>query len=244
MSYAQGREISKWSTGKSHCQHSSHLLGGNSWARKQTRRFYDLASNEEATFDRCSEIIKFRFQVLNCLGETAYFICDVMEIMTSTTILPTQWLYNIQHQSGSINRQGKQSEAGVKKLKVRKEMGNIKGSADDHTKRACVSDQYLCFDLLLGTYGMIIFTIWTIHVTLANTIKCSPCNVCKHCPVLISQILTVESAFPETRILSLSSIPLVNDWWPVNVWMQFPVSTSQTLIEVSREPLTTWIPSN
>lgn len=71
-----------------------------------------------------------------------------------------------------------------------------------------------------------------------------PCNVCKHCPVLISQILTVESAFPETRMLSLSSIPLVNDWCPVNVWMQFPVSTSQTRIDVSRDPLTTWMPSN
>lgn len=71
-----------------------------------------------------------------------------------------------------------------------------------------------------------------------------PCNVCKHCPVLISQILTVESAFPETRMLSLSSIPLVNDWCPVSVWMQFPVSTSQTRIDVSRDPLTTWMPSN
>lgn len=71
-----------------------------------------------------------------------------------------------------------------------------------------------------------------------------PCNVCKHCPVLISQIFTVESAFPETRILSLSSIPLVNDWCPVNVWIQFPVSTSQTRIDVSRDPLTTWTPSN
>lgn len=45
----------------------------------------------------------------------------------------------------------------------------------------------------------------------------SPCNVCKHCPVLMSQILTVESAFPDTSILSLSSIPLVRDWWPVSV---------------------------
>lgn len=71
-----------------------------------------------------------------------------------------------------------------------------------------------------------------------------PCNVCKHCPVLISQIFTVESAFPETRMLSLSSIPLVSDWCPVSVWMQFPVSTSQTRIEVSRDPLTTWMPSN
>lgn len=71
-----------------------------------------------------------------------------------------------------------------------------------------------------------------------------PCKVCKHCPVLISQILTVESAFPETRILSLSSIPLVNDWCPVSVWIQFPVSTSQTRIDVSRDPLTTWMPSN
>lgn len=60
----------------------------------------------------------------------------------------------------------------------------------------------------------------------------------------MSQILTVESALPETRMLSLSSMPLVRDWCPVSVWMQFPVSTSQTLIDVSNEPLTTWIPSN
>lgn len=72
----------------------------------------------------------------------------------------------------------------------------------------------------------------------------SPCSVCRHWPVLMSQILTVESALPETRMLSLSSMPLVSDWCPVSVWMQLPVSTSQTLIDVSREPLTTWIPSN
>lgn len=60
----------------------------------------------------------------------------------------------------------------------------------------------------------------------------------------MSQILTVESALPETRMLSFSSMPLVRDWWPVSVWMQLPVSTSHTLIEVSNEPLTTWIPSN
>lgn len=60
----------------------------------------------------------------------------------------------------------------------------------------------------------------------------------------MSQILTVESALPETRMLSFSSMPLVSDWWPVSVWMQLPVSTSHTLIDVSSEPLTTWIPSN
>ncbi|KAG8224225.1 hypothetical protein J437_LFUL002681 [Ladona fulva] len=35
----------------------------------------------------------------------------------------------------------------------------------------------------------------------------SPDRVCKQCPVRISQTLTVESAFPETRILCRSSIP-------------------------------------
>lgn len=55
----------------------------------------------------------------------------------------------------------------------------------------------------------------------------------------MSQIFTVESALPETRMLSLSSMPLVRDWCPVSVWMQFPVSTSQTRMDVSKEPLTT-----
>lgn len=60
----------------------------------------------------------------------------------------------------------------------------------------------------------------------------------------MSQILTVESAFPDTRMLSLSSMPLVRDWCPVRVCMQFPVSTSHTRMDVSNDPLTTCTPSN
>ena len=71
-----------------------------------------------------------------------------------------------------------------------------------------------------------------------------PCKVWRHWPVVISQTFTVESALPETRILSFNSSPLVNDWWPTRVWRQFPVSTSHTRIDVSREPLTIWFPSN
>ena len=71
-----------------------------------------------------------------------------------------------------------------------------------------------------------------------------PERVCRHCPVVISQTLTVESALPETRMLSLSSMPDVKDWWPIKACLQAPVSTSHTLMEVSNEPLTTWIPSN
>lgn len=72
----------------------------------------------------------------------------------------------------------------------------------------------------------------------------SPWRVCKHCPVLISQIFTVESALPETRMLSRNSMPLVRDWCPIRVCKQLPLSASHTRIEVSREPLTMWVPSN
>ena len=71
-----------------------------------------------------------------------------------------------------------------------------------------------------------------------------PERVCRHCPVVISHTLTVESALPETRMLSLSSMPDVRDWWPIKACLQAPVSTSHTRMEVSNEPLTTWIPSN
>lgn len=53
-------------------------------------------------------------------------------------------------------------------------------------------------------------------------ISCSPCSVWRHCPVRMSHTRTVESAFPETRMLSRSSMPLVSDWWPVNVWTHPP----------------------
>lgn len=93
---------------------------------------------------------------------------------------------------------------------------------------------YLCFLMQTDTFKLP-----------PGIFKCdSPWSVWRHWPVLMSQIFTVESAFPETRMLSLSSMPLVRDWCPVSVWMQFPVSTSQTRIDVSNEPLTTWIPSN
>lgn len=71
-----------------------------------------------------------------------------------------------------------------------------------------------------------------------------PCRVCKHWPVVMSHTLTVESAFPETSMLSFSSSPLVNDWWPIKVCRQFPDSTSHTRMEVSKDPLTMWTPSN
>jgi len=41
--------------------------------------------------------------------------------------------------------------------------------------------------------------------------KYIPDKVCKHCPVSISHTFTVESAFPDTKILSLSSMPDVKD---------------------------------
>lgn len=71
-----------------------------------------------------------------------------------------------------------------------------------------------------------------------------PARVCKHWPEVMSQILTVESAFPDTKVLFLSSMPLVRDWCPIKVWRHCPVSTCHTRIEVSREPLTMYTPSN
>ncbi len=47
-----------------------------------------------------------------------------------------------------------------------------------------------------------------------------PDSVCRHCPVTMSQTLTVESAFPETRMLSRSSIPEVNDWCPIRACLE------------------------
>ncbi|RUS81955.1 hypothetical protein EGW08_010300, partial [Elysia chlorotica] len=35
-----------------------------------------------------------------------------------------------------------------------------------------------------------------------------PVKVCRHCPVVISHTLTVESAFPDTKMLFFSSRPL------------------------------------
>jgi len=74
--------------------------------------------------------------------------------------------------------------------------------------------------------------------------KHKPCSVCRHCPVVMFHTLTVESALPDTRMLSRSSMPLVNDWWPINVCRQAPVSALHTRIDVSNEPLTMCTPSN
>lgn len=71
-----------------------------------------------------------------------------------------------------------------------------------------------------------------------------PDSVCRHCPVVMSQTLTVESALPETSMFWRSSMPDVKLWWPISVCLQLPVSTSQTRIEVSSEPDTTCSPSN
>lgn len=71
-----------------------------------------------------------------------------------------------------------------------------------------------------------------------------PERVCRHRPVTMSHTLTVESAFPEMRMLFLSSMPDVRLWWPIRVWRHCPVSTSHTRMLVSREPLTTCTPSN
>ena len=60
----------------------------------------------------------------------------------------------------------------------------------------------------------------------------------------MSHTLTVESALPETRMLFRSSMPDVRDWCPIRVCLHAPVSTSHTRMLVSREPLTTWTPSN
>uniref|UniRef100_A0A6B0V2P4 Putative secreted protein n=1 Tax=Ixodes ricinus TaxID=34613 RepID=A0A6B0V2P4_IXORI len=81
------------------------------------------------------------------------------------------------------------------------------------------------------------------HVT-ALWCLLAPASVCRHCPVRMSQTLTVESALPDTRMLLRSSMPEVRDWWPMSWCRQAPVSTSHTRIEVSSEPLTTCTPSN
>ena len=39
------------------------------------------------------------------------------------------------------------------------------------------------------------------------SVLCVPESVCRHCPERMSQILTVESALPDTRMLSFSSMP-------------------------------------
>ena len=49
------------------------------------------------------------------------------------------------------------------------------------------------------------------HLTSAHIIIL-PDRVWRHCPVRISQILTVESALPETKMLSRNSIPEVKLW--------------------------------
>lgn len=71
-----------------------------------------------------------------------------------------------------------------------------------------------------------------------------PDNVCKHWPFVVSQTLTVESAFPDTKIFCRSSIPEVRLWWPISVCLQVPVVASHTRIDVSSEPDTTCTPSN
>merc|ERR1719234_2138843 len=71
-----------------------------------------------------------------------------------------------------------------------------------------------------------------------------PVRVCRQAPVRMSQIFTVLSALPDTRMLSLSSMPEVRDWWPMRACLQDPVSTSHTRMLVSRLPDTTCTPSN
>jgi len=71
-----------------------------------------------------------------------------------------------------------------------------------------------------------------------------PCSVWRHWPVVMFHTLTVESALPDTRMFSRSSMPLVKDWWPISVWRHAPVSALHTRIDVSNEPLTMWTPSN
>jgi hypothetical protein len=45
-------------------------------------------------------------------------------------------------------------------------------------------------------------------------------------------------------MLFRSSMPDVRDWCPIRVCLHAPVSTSHTRMLVSRDPLTTWTPSN
>lgn len=84
------------------------------------------------------------------------------------------------------------------------------------------------------------------HTLLNNSVEKweEPVSVCRQAPVFISQTLTVESALPDTNRPFCISIPLVRLWCPVSVWRHIPESTSQTLIEVSKEPLTMCFPSN
>lgn len=73
---------------------------------------------------------------------------------------------------------------------------------------------------------------------ICNTFQCpvsrliSPWSVWRHCPVRMSHTRTVESAFPDTRMLSRSSIPLVSDWWPVSVWTHPPEEDQGFLVSV------------
>lgn len=114
-----------------------------------------------------------------------------------------------------------------------------------------------CLDKLCSLITTYIFVITTTYENvltiqrfsiyskyLANDLIFLPDNVCRHCPVVISQTLTVESALPDTKMFSLSSMPDVKLWWPIRVCLQLPVSTSQTRMDVSKDPLTTWTPSN
>ena len=71
-----------------------------------------------------------------------------------------------------------------------------------------------------------------------------PERVWRHLPLMMSQTLTVESALPDTRMLLRSSMPDVRDWWPMSVCLHAPVSASHTRMLVSKDPLTTWTPSN
>nr|CAD7402351.1 unnamed protein product [Timema poppensis] len=55
---------------------------------------------------------------------------------------------------------------------------------------------------------------WSTHMQTLE-VKYLPESVCRHCPVTMSQTLTVESALPDTRMLFRSSMPEVRLWWPM-----------------------------
>lgn len=60
----------------------------------------------------------------------------------------------------------------------------------------------------------------------------------------MSHTLTVESALPDTKIFCRNSMPDVKLWCPISVCLQVPDAASHTRIDVSKEPETTWMPSN
>ena len=87
------------------------------------------------------------------------------------------------------------------------------------------------------------FSLNARHVT-ALICLLQPLRVCKHSPVLSDHILTVESAFPDTKMSFLICMPLVSEWCPVSLWMIDPVCTFHTMMVVSSEPDTMRSPSN